>query len=130
MIELKDLPKYWLDAKAEEQAAKDKRLAIEAEMESKLGIPETWEGSHTMEEQGLKINVKRTMSHKVDGDKIKTLATQANLTGCLDTLFRWKADINKKNWKDADENITKIFESAITTTPGKITFSIKEEDTD
>jgi hypothetical protein len=79
-----------------------------------------------MEEQGLKINVKRTLRHKVDGEKIKTIATQANLTGCLDTLFRWKADIDKKNWKAADENITKIFSPAITTTPGKISFSIEE----
>jgi len=52
------------------------------------------------------------------------IAAANGLTEHLHDLFRWKAEINSAVWKAANEAITKPLMAAITTTPGRPSFTI------
>jgi hypothetical protein len=52
------------------------------------------------------------------------LAAEAGLSDHLGSLFRWKPEINATAWKQADNSITNPLLGAITSTPGRTSFSI------
>jgi hypothetical protein len=64
------------------------------------------------------------MNRKVDADKLQELAAEHGLSEHLGSLFRWSADINAAAWKAAAPTITAPLLGAITTTPGRPSFSI------
>ena len=92
-------------------------------------IPETKEGTtSSTTEQGYQIKVVGRMNRKVDTDKLQELAIAAGLTEHLPSLFRWSADINAAAWKAAAQSITAPLTGAITTTPGRPSFTITKKD--
>lgn len=120
--------KAWIDAKRVEAEAQDARRKIEDAITNEYGIPEDWEGSKTLHDGGFKIVAKRTMNKKIDGDTLQSVAAQHGLVEHLSVLFRWKPEIDTKKWKDADEEVTRLLAEAITTTPGRISYKIEEEE--
>jgi hypothetical protein len=116
----------WVEAKAAEKAAQDKRRAIEDIMISGLGIAETLDGTMTIDEPGYKIKIVGRMNRKVDGDKLQEVAREAGLEDALALLFRWKPEINLATWKNTDPSITSILAKAITVEPGRPSFTIEE----
>ena len=118
----------WIEAKEYEQKAIEYRRSLEEQMTATLGIDEAFEGSKTLHEGGYKVVVKRSMTRKVDGDRLQEIAAEHGLEECLSTLFRWKPDIDTKAWKAADEGVTKVLSGAITTTPGKPTYTVTKEE--
>jgi hypothetical protein len=123
-----NLYQQWIEAKAAETEMTARRRAIEEEIAKSLAVPEDWEGSYTMKDGGFKINVKRTFTRKVDDKKLTTLANEFGLQEYLSTLFRWKPEINLKAWKDAEPSVTEKLAQAVTTTPGRVSFKIEEEE--
>lgn len=121
------LYKQWLDAKEAERQAAEARRQIEDELIAELGIAETDEGSRTVKADGYKVKVTCRMNRTIDADALQEIAAECGLTQHLGDLFRWKPDINAKAWKDADEQITKPLLTAITTKPGRPSFSIERE---
>lgn len=115
----------WLEAKTAEQEATERRRQIEDELIAELGIAETDEGSRTVKVDGYKIKVTCRMNRSIDADALQEIAAECGLTQHLGDLFRWKPDINAKAWKDADESITGPLLAAITTKPGRPSFSIE-----
>jgi hypothetical protein len=126
------LPKLcsdWLSAKQDEKEANDRRRDIESKIASLLGTPENLEGTETHNlDCGYKVKVIGRMNHKIDGDALQEIAAENGLTEQLSRLFRWKPDLNMAAWKSADKNITTPLLGAITTTPGKPSFSIEKKD--
>ena len=118
----------WIKAKEEETAAITRRRAIEDEIAKKLNVPEDWEGSYTMKDGGFKINVKRAFTRKVDDKRLTALANEFGLQEYLSTLFRWKPEINLKAWKDTEPSVIDKLAQAVTTTPGRVSFKIEEEE--
>ena len=114
----------WLRYKAEEEQAVTRRREIEAMLAA--DIPEQWEGSKTTTEGRFKVTVMRRLNRKVDGDLLQDIAREKGLMDHLSTLFRWKPEIDAKEWKLADETVTKELARAIVTTPGKVSFKIEE----
>jgi len=112
-----NLAAEWLEAKEAELAAIEKRRKIEDAMLAK-GQTE-W--------AGYTVRIAERDNWKVDGDKLQALAEANNLTLHLATLFRWKPEVNKKIWDAAAPNITKPLLPAITITPGRPTFTIRED---
>ena len=123
-----NLYQQWMEVKAAETEMTARRRAIEDEMAKSLQITEDWEGSYTMKDGGFKINVKRAFTRKVDGKKLSAIANEFGLQDYLPTLFRWKPEIDMKAWKDAEHSITDKLAQAVTTTPGRVSFKIEEEE--
>ena len=123
-----NLYQQWIEAKAAESEMTARRRAIEDEMTKSLQITEDWEGSYTMKDGGFKINIKRAFTRKVDGKKLSAIADEFSLQDYLPTLFRWKPEIDMKAWKDTEHSITDKLAQAVTTTPGRVSFKIEEEE--
>jgi hypothetical protein len=123
--ELDDLSAQWMDAKADEAIAVARRRTIEDRLVELLALDEGKEGTtNAKTEQGFSIKVVGRMNRKVDADKLQELAAEHGLSEHLGSLFRWSADINAAAWKSAAPTITAPLLGAITTTPGRPSFSI------
>jgi hypothetical protein len=64
------------------------------------------------------------MNRKINAEKLQELALANGLDEHLSSLFRWKPELASAAWKAADESITRPLLGAITTTPGRPTFTI------
>lgn len=127
-----DLPflaAQWLDAKAEESAAQERRRQIEDQMAEALRINPATEGQQTTEATDYKIKVTCRMTRKVDGDLLQELSLENGIEQAhLSTLFRWKPELNMKEWKAAAPDLTSALSGAITTTAGRPSFSIETKE--
>lgn len=119
----------WIDAKEAERAAIERRREIEDRLVAEFEIPETLEGTRTVEAEtnGTEYTVKIVgrMNRKINADELQEVAREAGLDSYLGDLFRWKPEIIAAAWKAADKSITSVLEQAITTEPGRPSFSIE-----
>jgi len=120
----KDLIEEWLKAKAKENEAKAERKEIEDMMIDMLELDETEECSTTRRVGGYRVEVTQRLNRKVDSDKLQELAAQEGMSDHLTTLFRWKAELNKREWDSSDESITGPLSYAITTKASRPSFKI------
>lgn len=119
----------WLEAKAQEHAATERRRVIEdAMLESlKPAISEDGEGALTIKPAGYSIKITQRITRTVDADLIQELAADSGLSEHLSSLFRWKPELNKRQWDSAADNIRAALSPAITAKPGRPSFSITKE---
>ena len=123
--ELDDLARQWSDAKTDEAIAVARRRTIEDRLVELLAIPEGKEGTtNASTEQGFAIKVVGRLNRKIDTERLQELAAEHGLSEHLSSLFRWSADINAAAWKAAAQSITAPLLGAITTTPGRPSFTI------
>lgn len=115
----------WLDAKEQERQAIEARRLIEDQLIAKMDIPESLDGTKTTKAEGYTIKVTGRLTHKVDSEMAQELAAEAGISEHLSSLFRWKPEINMSAWKSADATITAALAPAITTKPGRPSFSIQ-----
>ena len=118
----------WIDAKAAEAAAIKQRREIEDKLVKQFSIPEDLDGTKNIDADTFKIKIEGRINRKVNADKLQELAAEHGLTDHLSSLFRWKPEINATAWKASDESITRPLQDAITTTPGRPSFSITKKD--
>lgn len=118
----------WLDAKEAERIAVERRREIEDQLIADLKIPESLDGVKTIKSDGYTVKITGRLTHKVDSDMIQELAAEAGIAEHLSALFRWKPEINMTAWKAADATITAALAPAITTKPGRPSFSINTTD--
>lgn len=121
-----DLLKLWIELKEAERVATEQRRDIEDKLTEHLCITDQEEWSKTINQGDYKIKVTCRMNRKIDGDKLQEIAKEAGLTDHLSTLFRWKPEIDAKNWKSTDSKITDVLAGAITTTPVRPSYSIEQ----
>lgn len=127
--ELDTLAAQWADAKQDEAIAVARRRTIEDRLVELLEIPETKEGTtSSTTEQGYTIKVVGRLNRKIDTERLQELAAEHGLSEHLSSLFRWSADINAAAWKAAAQTITAPLTGAITTTPGRPSFTITKKD--
>ena len=112
---MKNLYEEWIKAKTAEAFAQE----IRREIEDKIleTDPDT---------DGYKVVITTRMNRKINADLLKEIADENGLNDHLSDLFRWKPEINSKEWQSSDQNITSVFEEAITTTPGRASFKIEK----
>lgn len=127
-MNLSDLSAQWIAAKDAEKAAQEERRLIEDRMLSLIGLPEAFDGTENAAAPGFKIKLVGRLNHRIDSDKLQEIAAENGLTDHLSSLFRWKPEINVRSWKAADESITTALLEAITTTPGRPSFSIEHQE--
>jgi len=124
MNEIETLSKEWTIAKMEEAAATNYRRQIEDKLVKHFNVAESFEGTQNREVGQYVVKIEGRMNRKVNADKLQELAAAHGLEEHLSSLFRWKPEIAAAAWKAADESITKPLLGAITTTPGRPTFTI------
>lgn len=124
MSDTQVLVNAWVQAKKEEQTAIEWRRRCEDSLLSALNIDPALDGTENFEMHGHKVKIVGRMTRKVDSDKLQEIAAQHGLSQHLHALFRWKADINSAAWKAADQSITQPLLGAVTTSPGRPSFSI------
>lgn len=117
----------WLDAKKLEAAAVTERRQLEDQMAEEFGLPKDLDGTVNHQVDGYKIKMEGRINKKIDADKLQMLAAEAGISEHLSNLFRWKPEINVKVWNAAAEAVTGPLLGAITSTPGRPTFTITKE---
>ena len=125
---LADLAAEWSEAKEAERKAQEKRREIEDAIGRLAKLPADLDGTERLEADGWEIKVVGRIDRKVDTDALQDLAREAGLTDHLPALFRWKAEINAKAWERAADNITRPLTGAITTKPGRPSFTITKKE--
>lgn len=123
-MDIASLSKEWLELKEAEKIATESRRKIEDQLLSLIGIPETLDGTENVNHDAYTLKIVGRMNRKVDTDKLQELAAANGLTEHLSSLFRWKAEINTAIWKASADNLTRPLLDAITTSPGRPSFSI------
>lgn len=122
-----ELSAQWLAAKEAEREATELRRAIEDQIIQALRVPETLDGTENWNVEGYKVKIVGRLNRKIDTDRLHELAIEAGVYEHLSNLFRWKPEINAKAWTSADPSITDPLLGAITTTPGRPSFTIAKE---
>lgn len=125
--DLASLSSMWLMAKNAETTATADRRNIEDRIRKLTGVRDDVEGTETIKVTGYKVKIASRLDRKVDAEKVQDLAAEHGLTHHLSSLFRWKPELNMSAWKSADESITGPLLGAITTKPGRPSFSIEQE---
>jgi len=115
----------WRVAKQLEQEAIRRRRDIEDGIKAVIGFDESREGNVALPFDGGRVVVTARLDRKVDGTLVRQLAVENHLEDWLDRLFRWKPELEVRAWKKAPEYVTQVFAPAITTKPGRATFSLE-----
>lgn len=122
--DITSLAAKWLEAKEQERMAIERRRIIEDQMAVELVLPVDIDSTLTFTPDKYVIKTVGRLNRKVDSERLQELAAEAGLTDHLSTLFRWKPEIDMKNWKATDPSITSALADAITVTPGRPSFTI------
>ena len=127
-MQITEMIHIWEAAKAlEKQAVADRRNA-EDNMVKALAVAKDLDGTKNFMFNEYKVSVVGRIDRKVDSDKIQELATEHGLEEHLSSLFRWKPEINASVWSSTSEEITKLLLPAITSKPGRPSFTITLQD--
>ena len=118
----------WIKAKQAESDAVAARREIEDKLVSQFKVSEGDEGAQNFDDDGFKIKITGRINRKVDGDVLQELAREAGLSEHLGRLFRWKPEIVMGAWKASDEAITGPLLGAITSSPGRPSFTIVKDE--
>jgi hypothetical protein len=114
----------WLKAKADEAAAIQARREIEDKISGLFDLSPALDGTQTHKDGQYIVKVTGRINRKVNGDKLQEVAAEHGLSDHLTSLFRWKPEINMAAWKAAAPAITGPLADAITSTPGRPSFTI------
>ena len=110
------LAQDWLDAKAEENAARAKRIEIEEELLAILPCRE--EGSQTIKlENGMRVVTEGRLTRSIDA---KALADDWNdLPALIQGTFHWKPDLKITCFKSLEDDHKALIAKYVTTKPAK-----------
>ena len=110
------LAQAWLDAKAEENTARAKRVEIEEELLSILPCRE--EGSQTNKlENGMRVVTEGRMTRSIDA---KVLQDDWNdLPAIIQGTFHWKPDLKITCFKSLEDDHKALIAKYVTTKPAK-----------
>lgn len=128
MIDYEQKYQLWLDAKRIEQNAIEQRRTIEDELIKALEIDSALDGTVTKKSGPFVVKIVGRLTKKVDSDLLQEIAHENGIgPHILQALFRWKPEIDARQWKAADNTITTPLLKAITTTPSRPSFTITKE---
>lgn len=124
MADTKILVQAWVAAKKAEAEAVEWRRRVEDDLLKIVGLAPEFEGTENLDIDGHKVKIIGRMNRKVDADRLQEIAAEHGLSQHLSALFRWKPEINSAIWKATDPSITQPLLGAVTTSPGRPSFSI------
>lgn len=122
MSDLKNLTEQWIEAKTLERDAVERRRILEDQMRRCLKIAESEEGVVTHVLDNYKIKATCRVNRKIDPEKFLLLANDGQID--ISTFTRWKCELIMSEWRKQDEAVQHALSEAITTEPGRPTFSV------
>jgi len=128
-MDIETLVLCWSTLKESERVAADSRRKVEDDIIKFYRINPQEEGTHNFEVEGFKLKIVNRFARKIDADKLQEVADENGLYGHLSGLFRWEPEIKSLAWKRCGKEITSILSAAITTVPGRPSFSIESTTT-
>lgn len=117
----------WNERKRLESEAVALRRAIEDQIAMAMEYTETQDRSISADlpEQGIRITLTPRHSRKVDGEKVQEIAAELGIEWpALQRLFRWRPELNVREWRLESQQITGPLSAAITTTAGRPSVSV------
>lgn len=108
----------WKASKDAEDAAKDARLTAELQILALLEKPDDFKGYVKLEG----VSVAYGESVKVDTEMLQDMSGDANFA-IVNKLFRWKAELNAKEWKEAPKETRRHFSRVLSIKPTKPAFT-------
>ena len=125
MSELEALAQSWQECKTREKAASNRRKQIETDIVQIMGVDHNKPGTATEALQDVDIKAVSKINSSVDTEVLMFIAsTSSELAAYAEKLFRFKFEVNAKEWADAPQHIQEVFEDAITTKPARPQISI------
>ena len=113
------------ELKQHEEAIKTERMRTEKALAYALGMPREWEGTKTNTVGVYKLTLKRAMNCRIDAARLEQLAGSSEaMADAVKKAFRYKPEIDKKEWKALPDEMRSALSPAITMTPGKPSFTI------
>lgn len=120
-----ELAAAWLAAKESEQQAINRRREIEDQLAEFLDITPTDDGIKRATIGSYEVKATTRLNRKVDGQIVQEIAAEHGIQhDVLSTLFRWKPEIDSRNWKNAPKELTDILSKAVTATASRPSFSV------
>ena len=124
---IEELGKEWMMAKEREREAVEKRRDIEDELAKVMEVNSMKDGTLNYINRGMRIKITSRLNRKVDANMIQDIARENNIShDILNSVVRWKAELNLASWKNTDEAITDVLVDAITTVPSRPSFQITQ----
>jgi len=124
---IEELGKEWMMAKEREREAVEKRRDIEDELAKVMEVNSMKDGTLNYINRGMRIKITSRLNRKVDANMIQDIARENNIShDILNSVVRWKAELNLASWKNTDEAITDVLLDAITTVPSRPSFQITQ----
>lgn len=105
----------WLQAKADEDAAKTRRYEIEKEIIA--AVPVKDEGTSKTDLGALRVSITTKLTRSVDTEALQT--AWASLQPTVQKAFNWKADLSISALKRLDEQEAAQALRYVTTKPAK-----------
>lgn len=119
------LAREWTLAKEAERQAIDARREIEDKISATMHLKADQDGTvKLVTPGGITIKTVGRLNRKINMERLFAIAHANNRGDLLETLFRWKPEINTKAWESAPQSDTSLFNDAITTTPGRPSYYI------
>ncbi len=126
-----NLYQKWIDAKAAEGAAMAKRREVEDMLTDTLNIDASSDGSQTIKEGGYKATITTRINRTVDSVKVQEVAAENGIPfSVLQRVFRWKADIDKREFRNEKDEVKALLSQAITAKPGRPSYKIEKIEED
>jgi hypothetical protein len=126
--EINDLAQEWTGYKAAEKFAVERRREIEDRMVALMRVKPDAEGTTSVKTSGYVVKAVSRLDRKIDADKLHDAAIEAGLYDQLKVLFRWEPKVNVAIWKQTSEDVTGPLSVAITTVPGRPSFTIQDRE--
>ncbi len=124
-----ELAEVWIKLKMKEVKARDKRRVVEDKLSKLLHFKDDIDSRRTHKTDGYIFNVTSRLNRTIDREKLDEIIKEEKLEEHLDTLFRWKPEINLTNWRKTSEDITDKLMPAITVKPGRISYIVTKDTT-
>jgi hypothetical protein len=128
MDTLEQLVETWTQCKKAEQMSIETRRKIEDRITDLLELDLKTEGTVNLDVSGYKMRIALRRIRKVDTDLLQEVASEHGIEHLLSLMFRWKADVDVKSWKSATPEVQNVLSKAITTTAGRPSYSITNEE--
>lgn len=121
-MDLINLSEQWLEAKEAEREAVERRRQLEDQMRKAMKLEESEEGTVSTLVGRYKVKANCRVNRKIDPEKFLMLANDAQID--ISKFTRWKCELVMSEWRKVDEAVQHELSQAITTEPGRPTFSI------
>lgn len=114
-IHLATLGAAWIQAKADEDAAKARRYEIEAQIVAAMPVKE--EGTAKADDAGLRISVTHKLTRAIDTDAVRS--AWDSISPAAQAALRWKADLDARAYRALADQDAQQLAPFITTKPSK-----------